>query len=173
MYMSSIKDLGPNHWRIVSGPGSELRVEPQSYSALSCAIVVIFIAFAVSVWFIPQLPLDAKTRICAISIIAGAVILVIFTQINRHQQRFGPYIVVNEKEILLRNNRRFELADFASFEVVRKWETTGFGQNQVSYLILKCKSNNEIEILGSIYHRGIVKLKTVLDGKMKPTLGKL
>ncbi len=167
-----VTDFGAGHWKLVSGPDGELRVEPYGYYAtgwftLICGGAVIL---AICLW--PELNLEPGIRV--IFGYMGGFITVIgssfFFWMHTNEQRLGPYLVIAPEAIRLRQGRSVPRDEFGSFEINRQWENLGDGKQRVSRLVVRCKSGEEIEFIASAFHRQVVKLKQALDEQLLKTM---
>jgi hypothetical protein len=158
--------LGPGHFKAVVGPDSELRIEPRGHFALAVATAFVIGAVIAVLWFVPGVPLGVRVAMSILGCASGAALFAFFAWLHSHERQHGPYLVVNREGINVRGGRRVLLGDFGCFEIARRWEPTGDGETKVSYLVLRCKSGEEIEVLVSVIHREVAKLKRALDEKL-------
>ena len=162
--------LLPSHWRVVVEPEVGFRIEPRGYYAPACTAAAVTVALIVILWLVPSVTLGVKIAVSALGVAAGATVVTFFVFVHRYERRLGPYVFVDRSAVHLRHGHRILLRDFASFEVTRRWELTGDGETQVAYLVLRSKSGDEVEILVSMYHREMTKLKRTLDDNMSRIL---
>ncbi len=127
------------------------------------AVIVIF-------WFVSSAPLHAKIAMSAIGGAASAMVSTLFVFLHCYERRLGPYMLVDREAIHLRHGRRIPLADYVCFEVNRRWESAGDSETLVSYLVLRSKGAEDIEILASAYYPEIDVLKRRLDKYMSRIL---
>lgn len=92
---------------------------------------------------------------------ACAAIVALLIWFDRTQQRLGPCIILTEKEILLRDDRRIDFEKFESFGTFRQWEK--WDQSETTYLTLKCLDGEELEILRSHCRGHVEKIKKTLE----------
>ncbi len=165
---SEMRQHGANYWKVGVGPNREFRIDARGLRPAYISVILVGLIFAALVCFIPNIPIEVRFILCAIAMASSAGIATVLLWLDRNEQRLGPYLVVTENTILLRHGRRVAFADCGSFEIVRRGKKdTADGAVRISYLVLRCKSGEEIEILGSWHHRGIVKLQAALVEKMK------
>jgi hypothetical protein len=138
--------------------------------ALGVTVGIVHVAFIAFVWLYPRMRRQDRITFSVVAIAAGTVLSAFFAWLHQHERRLGAYLVVNREGIDLRQGRHIGLQDFDSFEVIRRWEATALGELKTSYLVILCTSGERIEVLGSIYHREVAKLKTALDAKMRDVL---
>lgn len=154
---------GPSHWRLSVEPDQRFRLEPRDRRFLSALVAAVTVAWLAAVWFAPAMPAQFRIAMGAVGVVAGTGIVAFFVGVNRYELRQGPYLVFDGREFFLRRGRRVELADFETFMLTRRWEIAGLGMLRVSYLGLSCKNGTEIDLIHSIYHREVVKLKRALE----------
>lgn len=142
------------------------RVEPYGFRGVAYAAAVMVAAVLAVLWLVPTVPFNEKVAMFAIGSVAGTSIFSLLIWLYNHERRLGPYLVANRREIRLRHDVCIPSEDYDRYVITRRWELTGDGETQVSYLVVESKSGKRSEILASIYHREIVKLKSAIDERM-------
>ena len=163
----SIIDYGL-HWKISTGSEGEFRIEPQN---LRPVIILAIVMLAIVLGLILFLPFEVPSQdqshlrvaMFYLGTMVGIAIVTLFIYINRTQQRLGPFLILTDDSILLRNNQRFDRAEFESFGIFSKWENTANDKEKITYLTLKCKDSEEIEILRSSFRKSVLKLKQSIE----------
>ena len=165
-------DYGPDVWEISTGPEGECCVDPRSRRSLIIfATIVVIITLSLALWLLfwppfqtrPKDDLGMRVAIVYVGVMASIGVIAILVGLNYVQQRQGPFLVLSKERILLRNDQRIEFENFESFGIFRKLQDTGEGKTQVTYLTVKCKDGEEIEVLRSEYRKEVLSLKQSLE----------
>jgi hypothetical protein len=161
-FTSAPKPLNAEYWTVVICPKTEMRVEPSGiYISVAWFSSFVCLALIPALWLLGNTPFDFQVFFAAWCIVLSIVVHNFFRWVHRSEESLGPYIVLNENGIRLREGVKIEWEDFVSVEVFSQWD--GKLADEITSLIINCDSGDKITVMQTVYPKAFVKLKGQLD----------